>query len=301
VHRSAARFLYRNPAARRVIGSPVGAFVKRALPERYAVALQYHHHVGVFPDLKRPRTLSEKIQHRKLYDRDPRLPLYVDKLAVKDIVADILGPQWVIPTLWSGADPLQLPFDTLQPPYVVKASHACECNYFVLDAAAGDRERIRSLAAEWLALDYGRRYHEWAYSQAPRQLLVEPLIGDGLTLPVDYKLMVFHGTVHHVGVTTGRGTPHKRTDIFDPDWNWLPVSRVSYPERQRLDIPPPKQLAAMLTAATTLAAPFGFARADFYDGAEHPFFGEMTFYPSAGYDPYTPPEYERLLGDLWRL
>jgi hypothetical protein len=227
MHRSALRFIYRNPAARRVFGSPVGAFVKRALPERYAIALQYHHHVGVFPNLKRPRTFSEKLQYRKLHDRDPRLPLYVDKLAVKDIVAGILEPEWIIPTLWSGADPALIPFDTLAPPYVVKANHASECNEFVLDAQAVDRARIQALAAEWLALDYGRRYHEWAYTRAPRRILVEPYVGVGCaTLPVDYKFMVFHGTVHHVGVTTGRGTADQRTEIFVPAWTWLPVSRV---------------------------------------------------------------------------
>jgi hypothetical protein len=301
VHRSALRFIYRNPATRRVIGSPVGAFFQRVLPERYAIALQFHHHVGVFPDLKHPTTLSEKIQHRKLYDRDPRLPLYVDKLAVKDIVAGILGPEWIIPTLWSGADPALIPFDALEPPYVVKANHASDCNYFVLNAQDVDRELIRARAAEWLALDYGRRYHEWAYTAVPRRLLVEPFIGSGVALPVEYKFLVFHGVVHHIGVTTGRGSANKRTDVFDPDWNWLPVSRVSYPKRERLDNPPPKQLAAMLAAAETLAAPFGFARADFYDGDEQPLFSEMTFYPTAGYDPYVPPEFERLLGDLWRL
>jgi hypothetical protein len=301
MYRSALRFIYRNPAARRVIGSPVGAFVQRVLPERYAIALQFHHHVGAFPDLKHPKTLSEKIQYRKLYDRDPRLSLYVDKLAVKDIVAGILGPEWIIPTLWSGTDPALIPLDTLEPPYVVKANHASDCNYFVLDAQDVDREQIRARAAEWLALDYGRRYHEWAYSQATRRLLVEPLIGDGVTLPVDFKILVFHGVAQQVNVTVGRGTEGLRTDFFDLAWNWLPVSRVSYPKRGPLNIPPPRQLAAILTAAEQLAAPFGFARVDFYDGDEQPLFGEMTFYPNAGYEPYDPPEFDRLLGDLWRL
>jgi hypothetical protein len=70
---------------------------------------------------------------------------------------------------------------------------------------------------------------------------------------------------------------------------------------ERRDVPPPASLAAMRAAAVQLAAPFGYARVDLYEVDGRPRFGELTFYPNAGYTAYHPPAYERLLGDLWRL
>jgi hypothetical protein len=301
VHRFALRMLYTSPATQRLISTPTAARFTRALPERYAIALQFHHHHGYFPDLRRPRTFTEKIQYRKLYDRDPRMPLLVDKVTVKDIVADIIGRDWIIPTLWSGTDPGQIPFEQLTPPYVVKANHASQCNYFVRAAADVQPERIRAEARRWLKLDYGARYHEWAYSIVPRRILVEPLVTDGALLPIDYKFSVFRGRVQHIGTIVGRGTSQQRAIYFDPDWNWMPVSLTMGGRVEYMNIPPPRSLAAMLAAAQQLAESFSYARVDFYEINGRPLFGEMTFYPVAGYEAYVPAAYDRFLGDLWQL
>jgi hypothetical protein len=237
------------------------------------------------------------IQHRKLYDRDPRIPPLVDKITAKTIVANLIGSEWIVPTLWTGTDPALIPFDQLTVPYVVKASHACECNVFVFDALDVDREHVRALAANWMRLDYSTRYHEWAYSQVPRRLLIEPLIGNGTALPVDYKFSVFRGLVHHVGVTLGRGTENRCDIHFDRAWTFLP--EITDGQIDDRAIPePPRHLSAMIDAAETLAEPFGFARVDLYDTDDRPLFGEITFYPSAGYL-MRPLDYDRMLGDLW--
>jgi hypothetical protein len=301
VQHAVLRSLYASRAGRRVIESSIGGRLQRALPLRLAIALQFHHHMGYFPNLRNPKTLSEKIQYRKLHDRDPRMPPLVDKVAAKLIVAGILGPEWVIPTLWSGADPAAMPLESLAPPYIVKASHASGCNYVVLDADAVDPARIRAEATRWLALDYGRRYHEWAYTRVPRRLLIEPYIGRGAAYPNDMRFSVFHGRVQHISVTVGRGTPEYFIFVVDPEWNWMPVSIAMQGRAERRDVPPPASLAAMRAAAVQLAAPFGYARVDLYEVDQRPLFGELTLYPNAGYTAYHPPAYERLLGDLWRL
>lgn len=287
------------PLGARLIESPLGTCVKRVLPDRAAVTLQFYRHLGYVPNLRNPKTYNEKIQYRKFYDRDPRMPPLVDKVGAKAIVAASLGPDWTIPTLWSGTDPAQIPFDTLEPPYVLKPSHASHCTQFVFNAGDIDQKRIRSQAASWLRLDYSRRYYEWVYTQVPRQLLVEPYIGDVTSLPVDLKFGVFHGRVQYIQHIIGEWTEDKQVFYFGRDWNWLPVLRDRSIERQ--DIPAPRHLSAMLEAAETLAAPFSFARVDFYDTADRPLFGEITFYPNAGYGNRISLEYDRMLGDLWRL
>jgi hypothetical protein len=58
-----------------------------------------HHRL---PMLRRPQSFSEKVQHRKLFERDPRFPVLADKVSAKRYVSNILGPECIIPTLWSG-------------------------------------------------------------------------------------------------------------------------------------------------------------------------------------------------------
>ena len=55
----------------------------------------------------------------------------------------------------------------------------------------------------------------------------------------------------------------------------------------------------MIEAAETLGQGFDFVRVDFYEIDGAPRFGEMTFYPGSGLDPFDPPEIDLILGRLW--
>ena len=55
----------------------------------------------------------------------------------------------------------------------------------------------------------------------------------------------------------------------------------------------------MIEAAEILAEDFPFVRTDFYEVNSIPKFGEMTFYPQSGLDPFDPPEWDFKLGRLW--
>lgn len=298
---TATSTLNTNGLARRIVHSQAAHTLQRVLPPRLTIMLQFRYRLGYFPNLRRPRTFNEKIQYRKLHERDQRFVPLIDKIAVKDIVANILGEEWLIPTLWSGRDANMIPFDRLTPPYVVKASHASNCNIFVRRPEDIDREYIRAEAARWLKLDHASYAHEWAYSQVRPGILVEPYIGDTASLPIDLKFYVFHGVMHYVEVCVDRGTADKRFQYFDRSWAWQPVSPPSPYDDQDRQLPPPKNLDRMVSAAEAMAAPFGFARVDFYEVDDRPLFGEITFYPDAGYDRDHSPEFDRALGDLWQL
>src|ERR1700731_4824016 len=73
--------------------------------------------------LMRPRRFSEKMQWRKLFDLDPIHKVFSDKIATREYVAQRLGPDAVVPILWLGRDPIELPLETLRPPYIIKCSH----------------------------------------------------------------------------------------------------------------------------------------------------------------------------------
>lgn len=242
------------------------------------------------PRLRAPSLFTEFVQVRKLHDRDARLPVCADKVAVKAFVAERLGAEWVIPTLWHGDTlPARPPWAY---PFVVKARHGCNQNSFVRSAAT-DWNRLRERARGWTRRGYGWWLDEWLYQEVPRGLLVEPLVGDGPELPTDYKFYVFGGRVEYIQVHLGRGRRH-RWIVLDREWH-----RVSTPTWDA-DPPRPHAFAAMLDAAEVLARDFHFVRVDLYEVAGRPLFGELTFYPGSGLDRFDPVSLDRAMGDHWR-
>ena len=246
-----------------------------------------------WPDFEAPRRFNELVQAKKLNDRDPMLPILADKVKVKNYVAQRLGPDWLIPTLWHGRN---LPDRPLWPvPFVVKSNHGSQQCIFVRDDKA-DWAAIRRRAHRWLESRYGGILGEWLYAQIEPQILIEPFIGSGGALPVDYKFFVFGGRAEFVQVDTDREHGHKRT-LFDRSWTRLPAV-FHFPNEPR-EIAPPASLAEMLDAAETLAGDMDFVRVDFYEVDGRPLFGEMTFYPGSGLDRFRPAYFDVMFGERW--
>ncbi|MES2337549.1 MAG: ATP-grasp fold amidoligase family protein [Pseudomonadota bacterium] len=256
---------------------------------RLRITLTYLWRHRRLPALTRPQRFTELVQWRKLHDRDARMPVLADKVRVKAHVADRIGAEWLIPTLWTGdVLPETPPWPT---PFVVKSRHGCNQTRVVRDRA--DWSAIRVAAARWLRRPYGYWLDEWLYRGIDRGLLVEPFVGVGDDLPVDYKFYVFGGRVAFVQVHLDRARRH-RWILLDRDW-----TRLS--GRGDAALPDvPSQLPAMIVAAETLGRGFDFVRVDLYQPADRPLFGEMTFYPGSGLDPFDPPELDLVIGARWR-
>ncbi len=264
---------------------------------RLRIRIIYWWRHGRLPRLTAPVFFTEWVQQRKLQDRNPAMPRRADKIAVKDHVALALGPDWVIPNYWTGT---HLPREPHWPyPFIVKASHGCNQNAVCHTPA--DWRRARKRAAGWLAGPYGLWLDEWAYRAIPRRLVVEPFLGEDGALPRDYKIYVFGGVARFVQVHLERGRAH-RWFLFDLHWQQL--SQLHDNATPSPALAPPVNLAAMLKSAETLAAPFDFVRVDFYEipeaGGPVPKFGEITFYPGSGLDPFDPLELDALLGAYWQ-
>jgi len=67
------------------------------------------------------------------------------------------------------------------------------------------------------------------------------------------------------------------------------------------DIPKPEIWPTMIELAERLAAPFDLLRVDFYWVGGKLYFGELTLHPGGGWARFTPPEYDRILGDRLKL
>jgi len=282
------------------VAKTVRAAVKRVIPEQIIAARAavngYRDKLGTRPNLLFPSKFTEKVQWRKVFVRDKRLPLLADKVLVKDFVKDRIGAEHVIPTLWHG-EVLPPRHQRAWPiPFVVKANHGCGFNAFVRSPAECDWDRIEQTTAAWLETKYGEWGGEWMYSVIKRQLLVEPFVGKDSCFPFDYKVWVFNGVAHFVQVDTDRETLHKRA-MFDRDWVRLNF-QVTHPLSERR-IERPVSLDEILKFSEMLASGFDFVRVDFYEIDGVPKFGEMTFYPEAGYGRFLPNDMDVKVGSLW--
>jgi hypothetical protein len=64
-------------------------------------------------DLDSPQTFNEKLQWLKLYDRDSKYTVMVDKYLARDYVAKTIGEEYLIPLIgvWENAG--EIDFDAL--------------------------------------------------------------------------------------------------------------------------------------------------------------------------------------------
>lgn len=265
----------------------------RRLPDAAAVNLDYFRVFGRFPNLANPQLFSEKMQYLKLQDHDPRTPALVDKVRVKDFVANAIGEEWLIPTLWHGENLTREILSDLPMPAVVKANHSSAQVKFV--TANSNLNSVAHEANSWLSYDHHLVHREWAYGNVKRQLLIEPFIGEEQA-PDDYKFWVFDGVVRFIQVDNGRFSKHTR-QFYSPSWKRLDL-RMNYPDAPA-NVAAPAHLSFMLEAASKLAEGFRFVRVDLYDTPQKPLFGEMTFSPEAGLCRFEPVGFDLELGESW--
>ena len=264
---------------------PIGGHAAKLL----RIRLTYLWRHGRLPALAEPRLFNELIQDRKLRSRDVRLPALADKVRVKAFVVERVGHEWVIPTLWHG--PVLPAQPQWQRPFVVKARHGCNQNAYVRTGEE-DWQAIRRKSARWAGKTYGYWLDEWLYRHVPRGLLVEPFVGVGFELPMDYKFFVFAGRVEFIQVHLGRERRH-RWIVFDRRWRRVSaLTADADPQR-------PASLRRMIEAAEGLGRDFDFVRIDLYEVQGRPLFGEMTFYPGSGLDRFNPVSLDQMMGDHW--
>lgn len=262
------------------------ALRSRADWARLRVSIIYFWRHGYLPNLAQPRLFNEWVQWRKLKDRDLSLAVLTDKLAAKSLARDVLGSEFVIPTLWHGDE---LPSTPPWPmPFIVKANHGCQ--QFVVVRSDDDWRRARWIAPAWLRSPYGKWLDEWHYGRARRTIVVEPFIGPAVGLPVDYKVFVFGGIARFIQVHVGRGKDHRWVQF---DHHWRRVSEGTD------DLVAPLTLDEMLRAAEKMAGCRDHLRVDFYEVDGRLWFGETCLFPGSGLDRFAPVSLDKTFGDFW--
>ena len=69
----------------------------RIIPDKIYLKILYKKILGEKLDLRNPLTFNEKLQWLKLYDRNPKYTMMVDKYAVREYVKEKIGEEYLIP------------------------------------------------------------------------------------------------------------------------------------------------------------------------------------------------------------
>ncbi len=259
--------------------------------------------LGYRPDYHNPRTFNEKVTWRKLFDRNPLFPIVSDKIAVRDEIRRRLGDadaRRVSTELYTVTDRADRPtLADLPPSFAAKASHASGWNIFVSPQHPVDEPELRAQMRSWLRRSYGKTKFEWAYQPVPRRVMFEELLqtADGRA-PDDMKFMFFDGTCHFVLWDDDRFGDWAQ-HYLAPDWTPHPFHSLDLTRR---DIPPkPAMYGEMLAIAQRVAQGFDNIRVDFLFTEDRIVLNELTLYRGSGMNPFHPPEWDRVFGELWTL
>jgi len=244
-----------------------------------------------------PVTFNEKLQWLKLYNRKPEYTVMVDKVKAKEYIANIIGDQYIIPTLGVWDSPDEINFDKLPNQFVLKCNHNSGRLCICLDKSKLDIPNVKRKLFKELKQDWFLHGREWPYKNVPRKVLAEKyMVDESCTELKDYKVFCMNGEPEIIEVDWGRFTQHKR-NLYDKNWKLLDL-QIQYPSDQEYKIARPEQLDKMLNLARKLAKDIPHVRVDFYITGNRLYWGELTFFHESGFGNFVPEEWNERLGKL---
>ncbi len=255
---------------------------------------------GNILDWNNLRTYTEKMQWEKIYDKNPIKTTLTDKYAVREWVEGKIGKDYLIPLIgvWDSFE--NIDFDLLPKQFVLKTNHGTGTNLIVKDKYKINMRRAKRMFDDWMKTDYAfTNSLQLHYRDIKRKIIAEKYLETNLGELQDYKFLCFDGKPCFCWVDLGRYSKHTRT-VFDMNWKLQPWTQASY-GIANYDIPMPKNFDMMIDIANILSKGFSHVRVDLYNIDGKIYFGEMTFTNGSGLDPIIPKEYDKVLGDYWKL
>ena len=272
------------------------------MPDKPYLQIIFLLKMGKVLHLKHPKTYNEKLQWLKLYNRRPEYTKMVDKYAVKDYVAGIVGKEYVIPTLGLWDKPEDIDFDCLPDQFVLKTTHGGGNTGVIVckDKSNLDRaDAIRRLSKS-LKQDLFKSLREWPYKNVKKRILAEVYMEDTQTKELrDYKFFAFDGEVKALFIATDRGSGNVKFDYFDENFNHLDL--VQQHPMSGLDIQKPSCFEEMKEIAKKLSVGLPHVRVDLYEVNGKVYFGEYTFSHHGGCVPFYPKKWDYEFGSWIKL
>lgn len=304
----------------------IGKKVVALLPTKPWLSWLFKKKFGRKINWENPTTFNEKLQWLKVYDRNPIYTTMVDKYEAKKYVADIIGEEYIIPTIgvWDSFD--EIDFDALPDQFVLKCTHDSGGLAIVRDKAKFNKEKARKQFKLALSRNPYSVTREWPYKNVKPRIIAEQYIEDKKTLSgetltvdeseaiscdtlqkkhglLDYKFLCFDGKVRllflDIGVIGGSQEHAEEyyRNVYDQNGQMMSFkeTREHYPAPVAL----PDNLQDMILIAQTLSKKIPCLRVDLYrlETGEIKV-GELTFFYGSGMSNHFSPEsWDKTIGD----
>lgn len=273
----------------------------RLFSDRKYLEILFPLRIGYPLNLDHPKTFNEKLQWLKLHDHRPEYTQMVDKVEAKKYVANIIGEEYIIPTLEVFESAEDIDFDIMPDQFVLKCTHDSGSVIVCRDKSKLDKKKTKKILAKALNNNYFYAKREYPYKDVKPRILAEQYLEnpDGSALK-DYKFYCFDGAPVYCQVISDRQT-RTSMDFFDRNWLHQPFHKTKgYPFAEKLPKRPINH-ALMLNLAARLSSGHPFLRVDFYEIDGQVYFGELTFYPASGMGAFSPMEWDYKFGELIHL
>ena len=275
-------------------------YAMRIIPDRAYIQMYYFAHFKKFCNLKNPKTYNEKLNWLKLHDKNPIYTRIVDKFEAKEYVKDIIGDQYIIPTLgvWDNFDDID--FDELPQQFVLKCTHDSEGLVIVKDKDKLDKEMAKNKIESALKQNFFYIGREWPYKNVKPRIIAEKYMEDHIDGELrDYKFFCFDGEPKAMFVASDRASDNVKFDYFDLNFNHLDIKQ-KYPHAEQ-PLRKPVTFEKMIELSKVLSKGFPHVRVDFYEVDGQLYFGELTFYHFSGFMPFEPNKWDKISGDWIKL
>lgn len=280
-------------------------FASRIFPmivgDRAAIISHYRKYSGGrTPDIDSPSLFSEKLQWYKLNDKKPLMEKVANKYTVREYVSECGYGDLLNDILGVYRSVGEIDFDRLPQKFVLKGTHGSGFNIIVRDKSKLDIRKTKLMLWTWMHQNIAWSGREWVYKDMPRHIIAEKYLDDGDGDLRDYKFYCFNGEPRIMQLEVGRGTEGNIRNFYDMDWNLMPFGKAM-PHSPGVNIARPEKFDEMKKIAKDLCKPFQYVRVDFYLVKDRIYFGELTFFPAGGAPDFIPAEYDRIIGDMWRI
>lgn len=266
-------------------------------PDKLYLQICFYLEMGRKLDLKNPKTMDEKMQWLKLYNRKPEYTTMVDKVLVKDYMRNLLGDQYIVPLLGVWDSPDEIDFSTLPNQFVLKTNHSGGNTGVIIvkDKNSLDIGVVKKKLNESLKSDIYARYREWPYKNIKKKVFAEAYLGEDLS---DYKFYCYNGHADAVLVCIDRQIGEPKFYFFDKTWQLKRYNKRGKEAPEDFTLPKPEGIDEMFSLASELSKGYPFLRVDFYNINGRIYFGEVTFFPASGFDYNRLPESDIHFGSM---
>jgi hypothetical protein len=274
---------------------------KLALKLRGLIELKY------WLNLKIPSTYNEKINVRKLYNKNYLIPICANKFELKGYIDSLKINAHTTKTFWTGTILSLNIFESLPNQFVIKISNdnGSRSWHFVKDKNSENLNKLVDKFNKRVKYRYGRYSGEKWYDETKNVILIEEFLDGNLYPLEEVKIYCFNSLINKTSTfdfiirLIKDRTTIKSQSFYDKDWNQLKIKymgNINHECQQK-----PSYYDELVELSRIISLPFDHVRIDYIIFKNKLYVNELTFADSSGFVKFGTKSNDLHFGSLWNL